>query len=188
MRSPLGSEESGVAWPRVVVGEAAQMASVVVQWGVHVKLVGDAPYLRRGTWRAYAAGNAGGRMARMKTQWTVYFTRLQGGGLCFVTACVPTFQASTRREQRGRWGACRSCPAHTHHSPFTIHHSPFPFCLCAQAAVIFATYDGAFKRLSLREWRSRVSDNAIEDAAIDAVSTLSVLLKPEQASCQVPAR
>jgi hypothetical protein len=27
IRSPLGSEESGVGWPRVVVGDAAQIAS-----------------------------------------------------------------------------------------------------------------------------------------------------------------
>lgn len=30
IRSPLGSEESGVGCPRVVVGDAAQMASVYV--------------------------------------------------------------------------------------------------------------------------------------------------------------
>ena len=28
MRSPFASEESGVGWPRVVLGDAAQMASV----------------------------------------------------------------------------------------------------------------------------------------------------------------
>jgi hypothetical protein len=38
MRSPFASEERVVGWPRVVVGDAAQMASVfLVQWGCTVQ-------------------------------------------------------------------------------------------------------------------------------------------------------
>ena len=32
IRSPLGSEDSWVGWPRVVVGAAAHMASIVYQY------------------------------------------------------------------------------------------------------------------------------------------------------------
>lgn len=54
MRSPFGSDERGVACPRVVVGEAAHMASVVVvayQW-VCCTAYERTAYLRQGTWRA----------------------------------------------------------------------------------------------------------------------------------------
>ena len=34
MRSPLGSEERGVGWPRIVVGEAAHMASTELQYTI----------------------------------------------------------------------------------------------------------------------------------------------------------
>jgi hypothetical protein len=50
MRSPLGSDERGVGCPRVVVGEAAQMASVrVVSVGCEERPHHTQPYLRRET-------------------------------------------------------------------------------------------------------------------------------------------
>jgi hypothetical protein len=52
IRSPLGSDERGVGCPRVVVGDAAQMASGMVS----IDLYGSRPYMKithliRVTWR-----------------------------------------------------------------------------------------------------------------------------------------
>jgi hypothetical protein len=57
IRSPLGSDERGVGCPRVVEGEAAQMASGRVSLGRGEEdWCGSPAYLRQGTWCGVCTG------------------------------------------------------------------------------------------------------------------------------------